>query len=592
MMRHPSSMRLILRFMSRYPWRVTAGLAMGVTGTLLAYVFPALTQWFLDDIIPNRDTSRIVQLSAIGLGAMFLKQLFFSLRTLANNAFELRMTYDLRSRLHEKIQHLPLKWFDRQSTGDIITRMADDVPATQRVILDGIDQGVPAVLQLVLTAGVMFWLDSKLAMVVLIPVPFIAAGGWIYARWVSPRALEARKAAGGLNSLLHDNIAGIRQIKSYTLEEEKQRGFNASSGEYRRQQTRLQRAWSVYGPGMGFLGDTGVILLMGFGAWWCIQDAIAVPPPPASETLTIGKLAQFLLLMGMFYEPVGRLHGINQTVVMGLAAAQRVFEILELEGTEDLKKGERLGEVRGEIEFKNVSFRYDENRPIVTDINVVVRARQTVAFVGATGAGKSTLFQLLTRFYEADEGEITLDGHLIQDVNKADLRDAIGYVTQESYLFNQSIRENLLLGRPSATDEELWEALRQACASEFVERMDGGLDAMVGERGSRLSGGEKQRISIARAFLKNAPILLLDEATSAVDTRSEKLIQRAIDGLRTNRTCLVIAHRLSTILHADRIYAMRNGQILASGTHAELLQTSEYYAELVKLSFQEEKMQG
>ncbi len=585
-------MRLILRFMSRYPWRVTAGLAMGITGTLLAYVFPALTQWFLDDIIPNRDTSRIVQLSAIGLGAMFLKQLFFSLRTLANNAFELRMTYDLRSRLHEKIQHLPLKWFDRQSTGDIITRMADDVPATQRVILDGIDQGVPAVLQLVLTAGVMFWLDAKLAMVVLIPVPFIAAGGWIYARWVSPRALEARKAAGGLNSLLHDNIAGIRQIKSYTLEEEKQRGFNASSSEYRRHQTRLQRAWSVYGPGMGFLGDTGVILLMGFGAWWCIQDAIAVPAVPDAEKLTIGKLAQFLLLMGMFYEPVGRLHGINQTVVTGLAAAHRVFEILELEGTEDLKKGERLGEVRGEIEFKNVSFRYDENRPIVTDINVVVRARQTVAFVGATGAGKSTLFQLLTRFYEADEGAITLDGHLIQDVNKADLRDAMGYVTQESYLFNQSIRENLLLGRPSATDEELWEALRQACAAEFVERMDGGLDAMVGERGSRLSGGEKQRISIARAFLKNAPILLLDEATSAVDTRSEKLIQRAIDGLRTNRTCLVIAHRLSTILHADRIYAMRNGQILASGTHAELLQTSEYYAELVKLSFQEEKMQG
>ncbi len=214
MMRHPSSMRLILRFMSRYPWRVTAGLAMGVTGTLLAYVFPALTQWFLDDIIPNRDTSRIVQLSAIGLGAMFLKQLFFSLRTLANNAFELRMTYDLRSRLHEKIQHLPLKWFDRQSTGDIITRMADDVPATQRVILDGIDQGVPAVLQLVLTAGVMFWLDSKLAMVVLIPVPFIAAGGWIYARWVSPRALEARKAAGGLNSLLHDNIAASARSRA------------------------------------------------------------------------------------------------------------------------------------------------------------------------------------------------------------------------------------------------------------------------------------------------------------------------------------------------------------------------------------------
>lgn len=575
--------------MARYPWRVAAGLAMGVAGTLLAYVFPALTQWFLDDVIPNRDIARIVPLAMLGLGAMFLKQLFFSLRTLANNAFELRMTYDLRSRLHEKIQHLPLKWFDRQSTGDILTRMADDVPATQRVILDGIDQGVPAVLQLVLTAGVMFWLDTKLALVVLIPVPFIAAGGWVYARWVSPRASEARRAAGGLNSLLHDNIAGIRQIKSYTLEEEKQRDFNASSGEYRRQQTRLQKAWSVYGPGMGFLGDTGVILLMGFGAWWCIQDAVAAPD---GQALTIGKLAQFLLLMGMFYEPVGRLHGINQTVTMGLAAARRVFEILEMEGTEDLRQGERIGPVRGEIEFRDVSFRYDANRPVLTGISLLVKARQTVAIVGATGSGKSTLFQLLTRFYEADSGEILLDGRPIAALNKADLRDVTGYVTQESYLFNQSVRENLRLGKPDASDEELWEALRKACAADFVQRMDGGLDAMVGERGGRLSGGEKQRISIARAFLKNAPILLLDEATSAVDTRSERLIQQAIDGLRHDRTCLVIAHRLSTILHADCIYVMRQGAILAHGTHEALLTTCEYYAELVKLSFQEEKMQS
>lgn len=586
-----SPFRLVWRFMMRYPWRVAAGLGMGIAGTLLAYVFPAMTQWFLDDVIPSRDTSRILGLSLLGLGAMFLKQLFFSLRTLANNAFELRMTYDLRSRLHEKIQHLPLKWFDRQSSGDILTRMADDVPATQRVILDGVDQGVPAVLQVVLTGVVMFWLDAPLALVVLVPVPLIAAGGVIYARWISPRALEARRAAGGLNSLLHDNIAGIRQIKSYTLEEEKQRHFDESSGEYRRQQTRLQKAWSVYGPGMGFLGDTGVILLMGFGAWWCIQDAVN-PPLQPGDTLTIGKLAQFLLLMGMFYEPVGRLHGINQTVVSGLASARRVFEILELAGEEDLKSGRRLGPVTGEIVFRDVSFRYDEHRPILSHINLGVRPKQTVAIVGATGAGKSTLFQLLTRFYEADSGEITLDGHSILEINKADLRDAIGYVTQESYLFNQTIRENLLLGRPGATDDELWVALRQACAADFVERLEGGLDATVGERGSRLSGGEKQRISIARAFLKDSPVLLLDEATSAVDNKSEKLIQRAIDELRSNRTCLVIAHRLSTIRHADQIYVMKQGEVLGHGTHAELLRTNEYYAELDRLSFQEEKLQS
>ena len=576
-----SSLLLILRFMSRYPWRVAAGLSMAVAGTLLGFVFPGLTQWFLDDIIPKGDISRILPAAAMALGAMLLRQIFFSLRTLANNAFELRMTYDLRSRLHDKIQHLPLKWFDRQTTGDILMRMASDVPATQRVILDGIDQTLPAILQVILTAGVMFWVHPKLALVTLLPVPIIAAGGWIYARWIGPRAESARESAGGLNSLLHDNIAGIRQIKSYTLEPEKQRDFDLSSTQYRKQQTRLQSAWSVYGPGMGFLGDVGLILLMGCGAYWCI-----------TKEITIGQLAQFLMLIGMLYEPIGRMHGLSATFISGLISGRRVFDILNLMDAEDLESGAKVGAVNGEIRFENVSFRYDESRPILSGINLVVPPHQTVAIVGATGAGKSTLFQLLTRLYDPTDGEIYLDGTPISQLNKASLRDAIGYVTQESYLFNQTIRENLTLGKPHATDEELWQSLRHACAADFVERLDGRLDATVGERGGRLSGGEKQRISIARAFLKNAPILLLDEATSAVDTKSEKLIQQALDELRHNRTCLVIAHRLSTIKNAHQIYVMRLGEVLAHGTHDELLQSNEYYAELARLSFNTEKMPG
>jgi ABC-type multidrug transport system fused ATPase/permease subunit len=319
---------------------------------------------------------------------------------------------------------------------------------------------------------------------------------------------------------------------------------------------------------------------MGFGAWRAIQGEIS-----------IGQLGQFLLLIGMLYEPIGRMHGINQTFVQGAASARRVFDILELGDAEDLKKGEKLGEVRGEIRFAHVNFSYDATRPTVTDVNLLVPAQQTVAIVGATGSGKSTLFQLLTRFYEPDSGEITLDGKPIRGLNKANLRDALGYVTQESYLFNQTIRENLKLGKADATDEELWKALEMACAKDFVERMDGQLGATVGERGGRLSGGEKQRISIARAILKNAPILLLDEATSAVDTKSEKLIQQAVDTLRTNRTCLVIAHRLSTIKNAHQIYVMRQGQVLAHGTHEELLKTCDYYAELAKLSFSAEKLE-
>jgi ATP-binding cassette subfamily B protein/subfamily B ATP-binding cassette protein MsbA len=322
-----------------------------------------------------------------------------------------------------------------------------------------------------------------------------------------------------------------------------------------------------------------VILLMGFGAWWTIQGE-----------LTVGTLGQFLLLIGMIYEPIGRLNALGTTFVTSAAAARRVFDILELDGGEDLHAGAQLTDVRGDIRFEHVSFRYDETRPTLTDVNLNVQPNQTVAIVGATGAGKSTLFQLLTRFYDAGEGEILLDGQPIRSLNKVSLRDAIGYVTQESYLFNQTIRENLKLGKKDATDQEMWQALDAACAKEFVERMEGGLDATVGERGTRLSGGEKQRISIARAFLKDAPILLLDEATSAVDSKSEKLIQQAIDRLRVNRTCLVIAHRLSTIKHANEIYVMKQGHMLAHGTHEELMRTCEYYAELARLSFSEEKL--
>jgi ATP-binding cassette subfamily B protein/subfamily B ATP-binding cassette protein MsbA len=321
---------------------------------------------------------------------------------------------------------------------------------------------------------------------------------------------------------------------------------------------------------MTLLGNAGLILLLMAGAGWCIRGEMSP-----------GQLMQFILLVGFLYEPIARLHGVNQTLMNGLAAAKRVFEILDEKDVEDLERGRELREVRGEVAFREVSFGYREDREILHGITFEALPRQTVAFVGATGSGKSTLFQLLTRFYEPQKGVITLDGLPLKEVSKASLRKAVGYVTQEAFLFAGTVRENLRIGRENASENEMWRALHLACAEDFVRAMPGGLDAEVGERGVLLSGGERQRLAMARAFLKDAPVLLLDEATSAVDAKSEHLIQQALDTLRQDRTCFIIAHRLATITKADVIHVMQHGRIIASGTHEQLQAQNGYYRELV-----------
>lgn len=551
---------------------------LAVAGTSLVLVFPGVVRWFFDDIIPNKKLDMILPIAGISAGAFLLRNVLFTIRTRVNSVFEQRMIYDLRGQLHRKIARQPLSWFDRQSTGDVMTRMADDVPATQRVILEGIEQGVTSILQIIISAGMMLVANWKLALFVMLPTPFIAAGGWIFARWVEPRARQEREASSRLNSLLHDTVTGIRQIKSYTAEDAKQTDFDRMSHLLRVAKIKLMAAWSVYSPLMTFLGDLGLVTLLGAGAYGCITGLT-----------TPGELLQFIMLIGLFFEPISRLHGVNQTMVTGLVSAKRVFEIIDHEGEEDLENGCALERAQGHIVFRDVTFGYDADRAVVRHLNLTVQPHQTVAIVGATGSGKSTLFQLLTRFYEVQGGEILVDDIPVTEYSRHSLRANIGYVTQDAFLFAGSIRENLLIGKPDATDEQLWDALRMACANDFVERLETGLDAEVGERGMRLSGGERQRLAMARAFLKNAPILLLDEATSAVDNKSEQLIQEALTKLRQNRTCMVIAHRLSTVIEADQIYVMRMGEILAHGTHEELLQSCPYYAELAALAFEVRK---
>ncbi|MEY4588403.1 MAG: hypothetical protein RL497_479 [Pseudomonadota bacterium] len=572
-----SALRRVLSF-ARHHWRMALlQVSLAVTGTLLLPVFPSVTQWFFDDIIPNKRHEQIIPAALMMFGAFLAIELLFYFRTRVNSAFEQIMVFDLRGQLHRKISHMELRWFDQQSTGDIFTRMADDVPATQRVVLEGIEQGLTAVLQIIMALVVMFHTHVALTWVVLIPTPLIAAGGWIYAKLLAPRELQARSATSTMHGMLFDTLAGIRQIKSYVFEEPQQVRFNQTSRNLQAIQKKLMAAAALYSPLMTLLGKMGLVLVMLVGAHWCIQSQ--------EHPLTPGQLLAFVLLVNMLYEPIARLHGVNQMMVSGLASAQRVFAVLDQDGEENLQAGEHPEKLQGAIEFQQVGFAYQPQRPIVQGLNIHIKPYQTVAFVGATGSGKSTIFQLITRFYTANSGTITLDGLPIESIAKANLRANIAYVTQDAFLFATDIRQNLLLGKPSATDEELWHALKLACADEFVARLPEGLDSQVGERGNRLSGGERQRLTMARAFLKNAPILLLDEATSAVDNKSEHLIQQALDALKQNRTCLVIAHRLSTVIDADCIYVLRQGEVVAQGSHEDLLMSSPYYAELSALAF-------
>ena len=571
-------MKTILRvfaYVRRYPWMAAGMMACAIVGTLMVIVFPKVTQVIIDDVAHGRG-DRLWPLVLAAAAAFLVRDIFNALRIVLNNTFEQRVIFDLRSDLYAHIQQLPLAWFDNRSTGDIMTRLLEDVTAVERVLIDGIEQGVVALLQIVVVAAMLFFYLPWLAWLALLPVPLLVAGALAYTLTAPRRYRLQRKASSAMNSLLHDNLAGIRQIKTYVREREEHARFDRTSDQLRTATLTVMRVWAVYNPAMSFIAACGVILVVGFGGRAVLRGEMSV-----------GDLVAFLWLVGALYEPVGRLHSLNQLAQAGRTAGERVFEILDTPPEPGRIEEDEAVKVAGDVQVQDVCFAYSEELPVLHQIHLHARPGETVALVGHTGAGKSTLVHLLTRFYEFDSGEILIDGKPLRDFSKSALRSAVGMVTQESFLFNGSIRDNLRLGNPSATDEELRAALEAANAYEFVERLPEGLGTVVGERGVKLSVGEKQRVSIARALLKDPPILILDEATASVDNRTERMIQGALDRLMQGRTCFVIAHRLSTVRDADQILVLDHGRIIERGTHDELLALQGAYAKLGASSFRD-----
>jgi ATP-binding cassette, subfamily B, bacterial len=555
-------LRRVIVYLRPYKLMAAATIGCALLSMAFSLAYPKLTQIVIDDVVAGNRQDLLLPMILVLAGAFLLRDLFNSLRILINNTFEQNVIYDMRRDLYAHLQRLPVDYFDQRSSGDLMTRIVEDVNSLERVLIDGTEQGSVAVLSILGVATIMFATNPVLGLAAMAPLPFLAGGALWYTLTAHRRYRAQRQAASAMNALLMDNLQGIRQIKAFGREHHEDTRFSQRAEELRAGTLGIMRVWAAYSPAMSFAGALGMVLVLWVGGSQVLAGQI-----------TIGKLIGFLFYLALFYEPVSRLHALNQMLQAGRAAGERVFDILD-------SPVERAGSslttalrepVQGKVVYENVCFQYGAGQPVLGDISLTARPGEMVALVGPTGAGKSTLVNLLAAFYEATSGRITVDGQDIRGVSLESLRRHISVVSQEAFLFNGTVRENILYGRLDATEEELVAASRAANCHGFISQLPQGYDSRVGERGVKLSVGEKQRLSIARALLKNAPILILDEATASVDTATERWIQEALERLMTDRTSFVIAHRLSTIRKANQILVMRQGKLVERGTHEELL---------------------
>ena len=543
--------------------------------TILSVFVPSAIQKVLDQIFSNGLSNPKIFINGILLiGGLFLsKEIFNCLRIRVNNKLEQKVILKIRKALHNKLLDLPINFYDRRKSGDIASRVVEDVQNVERAILDGTEQGVIAVLTLFGVTIMMFIQEPRLAILVFLPLPVLILMAFRYSKISKKNWKAVRESSGNLNSLLVEDIQGNRLIHSFDLKKREKSRFLICSKELEERSLKAMYRWSIQGPSASFTSSLGILAVVGMGAYLLETD----------PSFTKGQFFAFLLYANMFYEPVRQLVSINNMISAGKASGERVFEILD---EEIFIKNPSLPltfpKNNCSIEFTNVTFSYDDRLPLVKNLNFSLPNGTTTALVGPTGSGKSTIANLILRYYDVESGIVSIGNSNVKDFTLSDLRKNIGIVSQDPFLFDTTVLENLLLAYPQSNEEDVINALKTANAWKFVKQLPDGLNTLIGERGVRLSMGEKQRITLARAVLKSSPILILDEATSSVDVETERQIQVALSQIIQKQTTLIIAHRLSTIREADQIIFLEKGEIKEQGSHKELISLNGQYANYCK----------
>ena len=519
-----------------------------------------------------------IGLFTAALVALYLLRILF--RFLSNYLAHKAAWYlvgDLRTRTYDKLEHMHLGYFHDKQTGDLMSRIVNDTRDFELLYAHMIPETITNLVTFTGVLVVLLTINWKLALITCAPIPLIFASGILFSKKVRPFFRISQKKMGELNGKLQDNLSGIHEIQSFGREEYETERVNEQNFEHIRAMLQALKISAVFHPSVEFISSLGTILVVGFGGYLAYR-----------EGLSVADIVAFLLYLGLFYGPVTGLANLLENMQQSMAGAERVLDILDapLE-IQDRQDAETLGTVQGEITFDHVSFSYGEGIPVLKDVSFDCKPGQMLALVGPTGVGKTTLTQLISRFYEPSSGHILIDGHDIRDVSIESLRRNISPVLQDTFLFNGTIAENIGYAVPDASMEEIEAAAKAANIHEDILAMPEGYNTQVGERGLRLSGGQKQRVAIARAILRKSPIIILDEATASVDVETEQQIQKAINGISGSRTIIAIAHRLSTIRNADQILVIEDGRITESGTHAELVALGGSYARMNSIQGEE-----